>query len=202
MSFLRADNVWKSFFAGAALACSVTGLFIVLSCGLFWPATDNSNFSVVIIRHGDAPGRDEPPNFDLADCGTQRNLSDEGRSDARERGEALRREGIRITKILSSRWCRTRETAELLHVGTVKDEPIFDNLDINKAHAEELLNDERELIANWRGPGVLLIVTHSSNIRGLTGLDVEPGVMIIATRTPEGGIAFRFSKLMAKDMFS
>lgn len=150
---------------------------------------------VVILRHGDAPGRNEPPSFDLNDCSTQRNLSDKGRKEASELGEMLRARGINFNKVLASRWCRTLETAKLLHLGPVENNSAFDNLEVNKNRAVILIERERELIASWRGPGALLVVTHSSNIRMLTGLTAEEGAIIVATPSGDGATALRFGKV-------
>jgi len=49
----------------------------------------------------------------LENCQTQRNLNDQGRADARLIGEAFRALAIPVGKVLSSAYCRTRETAEL-----------------------------------------------------------------------------------------
>ena len=157
------------------------------------PITDGTY--VILLRHGDAPGRHEPAGFNLQDCATQRNLSDQGRNEARDVGDQLRRQGVVVTKIVSSRWCRTRETAKLLDLGAVADAPAFDNLEFNKMQASDLLNGERQLIASWRGPGVLLIVTHSSNIKALTGFDVEQGAMIVAKPRQTARSPLQFSKV-------
>jgi phosphohistidine phosphatase SixA len=157
---------------------------------------------VIILRHGDAPGRNEPQNFALDDCSTQRNLSDKGRNEARELGRWLRNQHINITQVVASRWCRARDTARLLNVGPVESEPTFDNLEFNKDRKPELLDQERKLIASWNRPGVLLIVTHSSNIKELSGLELGPGAMILANRTSVGDIDFRLSNILLKDFFS
>jgi phosphohistidine phosphatase SixA len=164
-------------------------------------ALDN-NLHVILMRHGDAPGRNEPVGFNLDDCSTQRNLSDKGRNEARELGEMFRGRGINITKVLTSRWCRARETAELLKLGAVENAPAFDNLEINKQRAAELLDREREQIASWRGPGVLLIVTHGSNIKALTGLDLEQGAMIVTNPIGRSSTSLRFDKFLLQNKSS
>ena len=68
---------------------------------------------VVFMRHSDAPGSGgygDPPGFELEDCATQRNLSDEGRAHARRTGEAFRKRGIAFDRVLTSPWCRCKET--------------------------------------------------------------------------------------------
>jgi phosphohistidine phosphatase SixA len=48
------------------------------------------------------------------DCADQRNLVDKGRADARSAGEAIRRLGIPVERVLASPYCRTVETAQFL----------------------------------------------------------------------------------------
>jgi hypothetical protein len=62
--------------------------------------------AVLLIRHALAPGIGDPENFQLGDCATQRNLSDEGRQQARAIGRWLRSRGIQHARVYSSQWCR------------------------------------------------------------------------------------------------
>src|ERR687898_1369716 len=50
---------------------------------------------------------------DLSDCSRQRNLTAEGRRQARSIGREFRRLGIPVGRVLASPFCRTRETATL-----------------------------------------------------------------------------------------
>jgi phosphohistidine phosphatase SixA len=51
--------------------------------------------------------------IDLENCATQRNLSDKGRDQARSIGQSFARLGIKVSKVLSSPYCRCIETAKL-----------------------------------------------------------------------------------------
>jgi phosphohistidine phosphatase SixA len=157
---------------------------------------------VVLLRHGEAPGRSEPLEFNFNDCSTQRNLSDKGRGESRQLGELLRVHGINVTKVLTSRFCRARETAELLNLGSVENDAAFDNLEFNKLRAAELLDQEREQIASWRGPGVLLIVTHGSNIKALTGFQLEEGAMIVTDPVGRSATSLHFDKYLLQNKSS
>jgi phosphohistidine phosphatase SixA len=156
---------------------------------------------VVLMRHGDAPGRSEPGNFDLSDCHTQRNLSNSGRAESAALGNMLRVEKLNVGEVLTSRWCRTQETAHLLSIGPVHLAPAFDNLEYNKYRSDELLAAERHIISGWQGPGTLLIITHSSNIRALSGLDLTSGTMVIAESHDSGEIRYAFASFNLKDLF-
>ena len=68
---------------------------------------------LIFIRHAYAPGNGDPTNFNLNDCSTQRNLSDEGRKQAKLIGEFFIKNEVEIGNILSSEWCRCKETAKI-----------------------------------------------------------------------------------------
>jgi hypothetical protein len=68
---------------------------------------------VLALRHALAPGTFDPPNFQLGDCSTQRNLNDEGRQQARQIGAWFQAQGLRPARVRSSPWCRCVDTAEL-----------------------------------------------------------------------------------------
>ncbi len=68
---------------------------------------------LIFIRHAYAPGGGDPQNFNLNDCSTQRNLNNEGRKQAKYIGEFFKKNEIKIDKVLSSEWCRCKETARI-----------------------------------------------------------------------------------------
>lgn len=67
---------------------------------------------VLALRHALAPGTFDPPEFQLGNCKTQRNLDDTGRAQASAIGRWFRMLGLLPEKVLSSPWCRCMETAE------------------------------------------------------------------------------------------
>ena len=68
---------------------------------------------LIFIRHAYAPGNGDPNNFNLNDCSTQRNLNSNGRKQAKDIGNFFRENKIKIYKVLSSEWCRCKETADI-----------------------------------------------------------------------------------------
>jgi phosphohistidine phosphatase SixA len=68
---------------------------------------------LIFIRHAYAPGNGDPNNFNLNDCSTQRNLNSIGRKQAKDIGEFFIENKIKIYKVLSSEWCRCKETADI-----------------------------------------------------------------------------------------
>jgi broad specificity phosphatase PhoE len=139
---------------------------------------------VALIRHANAPpgyGGD-PPGFRLDDCATQRNLDDKGRAQARTLGEAFRNHGVHVDRIASSPVCRCLDTASLMGVGQVeKSWALLPDRDPN---ARVRLGELREMVANWRGPGTLVLVTHGFTIRPLIGIITDQAEVVVLKPTP------------------
>lgn len=144
--------------------------------------------AIVIMRHALAPGVGDPQNFEIGDCDTQRNLDDRGRAQARAIGAAFRAEGIAFDEVLSSQWCRCRETAELLGLGEVEDLPalnsFFGNRDRSKPQTAEL---QEFLLGRLPGARIML-VTHQVNIRALTGRGTSSGEALVLQRGEAGEV--------------
>lgn len=69
--------------------------------------------AVLMFRHALAPGTFDPPGFVLGDCATQRNLSEQGREQARQIGAWFAARRLWPTRVRSSPWCRCMDTARL-----------------------------------------------------------------------------------------
>lgn len=78
-----------------------------------WRDTLRQGGGVIAFRHALAPGTFDPPGFKLGVCSTQRNLSDEGRAQARRLGAAFRALDLQAAAVRSSPWCRCVDTATL-----------------------------------------------------------------------------------------
>jgi phosphohistidine phosphatase SixA len=135
---------------------------------------------VALIRHASAPGpAGDPVGYKLDDCATQRNLSEQGRAEARALGERFRTQQVKVGKIVSSEWCRCRQTAELMNIGPIEDAPTFNNAFVLNIKRDELTAGARVLIGAWRGPGTLVVVTHGENIQLMLGLRLREGEIIV-----------------------
>lgn len=154
--------------ARAILAALLASAPLAAFAADFWTEVARPG-AVVLVRHANAPGFGDPAGFRLDDCRKQRNLDDEGRAQARRMGEAFRSRGIAVGAVLSSQWCRTRETARLAF-GRQQDEPLFNSFFRQAPAAQQEQTDKaRALVAAWKGPGVLAVVTHQVNITALIG---------------------------------
>lgn len=134
----------------------------------------------VLMRHAIAPGTGDPDNFQLDDCSTQRNLSEEGREQARRTGEAFREQQVRVRQVLSSEWCRCLETAELLDLGSVERLPALNSFFQDRAKRPERTRQLREfMVANRDDAGVSVLVTHFVNIDAIAGSGVSSGGIVV-----------------------
>ncbi len=140
--------------------------------------------AIAIMRHALAPGTGDPSNLTIGDCSTQRNLDDRGRDQARAIGAALRERGITFDNVVSSQWCRTRETAELLGLGPVTEAPSLNSFFRDFSTRDQQTAETRDLFS--RTDGRLMLVTHQVNISALTGQSTRSGEVLIIRPTENG----------------
>jgi len=127
--------------------------------------------------------------FVLGDCATQRNLSEQGRQEARRLGDALRAVGVRDADVRSSQWCRCLETAALLAVGPVHAAPYLNSFFAGRgdeAAAARALRGAVLQKLDSRRP--TLLVTHQVNITAVTGIVPVEGEVVFVRATAAGGV--------------
>ena len=143
--------------------------------------------AIVLFRHATAPGVGDPPGFKPDDCRTQRNLDDTGRAEARRLGEQFRQRGIRVGAVLTSQWCRTRDTARLAFGDAARDEPAFNSFFRQEQGARDAQTARaRAVLAAWRGPGALVVVTHQVNIQALAGVGAASAEGVVVRPGADG----------------
>jgi len=143
---------------------------------------------VLLMRHAQTePGTGDPPGYTLADCRTQRNLSSEGRAQARRTGEAFRTRGIVVNEVRSSAWCRCMDTA-MLAFDNASVWPalnsLFDAPERREAQSEQV----QAFVRSVQPPRNVMLVTHQVNITALTGEPVASGEIVVvkAAAKPDG----------------
>jgi len=148
-----------------------------------------SGSQVLLIRHTvTTPGVGDPPGFALADCATQRNLTEIGRDDATRIGESLRKRNVPVGQVLSSPWCRCLETARLAF-GRAEPWAALGNLFGGQGAAGPQVRAMRERVAAHRAKENLVLVSHGSTAAALTGVHPAPGEILVLT--PLGKDGFR-----------
>lgn len=137
---------------------------------------------VVLFRHANAPGGGDPQGMRIGDCATQRNLDAAGRDQARRIGAAFAARRIAVGAVLTSQWCRTRETAALAFPGRAEDATAFNSFFSDRGAGPAQTAAARAILARWAGPQALVVVTHQVNITALTGIVPASGEGIVLAR--------------------
>ena len=146
---------------------------------------------VLLMRHAYAPGVGDPPGYVIDRCETQRNLDVQGKRQAERAGQWLRAQGIAQATVLSSVWCRCRQTAELLGYGPVTIEPTLASFFDTPDRAEMQNQAMQRMLAQWvsqphRKP--LILVTHHVNILEYVGENIGSGDMVLARIGAQGQV--------------
>jgi phosphohistidine phosphatase SixA len=147
---------------------------------------------ILVIRHAatDFSKPDQDP-VDLKDCRTQRNLSAEGRRDAKRIGQGARRLQLRIGAVLSSPFCRTLETARLAFGRATVSLALLNTITAEHDAAwRRQVRAARRLFASKPAAGrITVLVTHGSVVGDVTGLTLQEGETLVFR--PLGGVRFR-----------
>ena len=138
---------------------------------------------LIFIRHSHAPGNGDPENFNLKDCSTQRNLNWEGINHSKKIGLFFTQNKIKIDKVLSSEWCRCKDTAKY----AVNDYKTFDALnsfyDARFAkNKTEQIKDLKKYISSWNSKKNLVLVTHFVVISETLSVGSASGEIIVSDK--------------------
>ena len=142
--------------------------------------------NIIFIRHAIAPGNGDPSNFDILDCATQRNLSKDGELQALKIGKFFKKNDIKFSKVLSSEWCRCKDTAKIVFgiyetknfLNSFYDERFSENKD------KQIL-DFQKFIKSWNYSGNLALVTHYVVISEILDLATSSGEIVITDNNLE-----------------
>jgi phosphohistidine phosphatase SixA len=140
---------------------------------------------VIFFRH--AATDHSQADTDLSKCETQRNLSQQGRADARAIGQAFQKLTIPIGEVLSSGYCRTRDTAQLAFG---RSEVVRDISGLPDSQREQRTAALRKLLATPPQAGTnTAIISHGFNIEAAANLSLAEGEAAIFRPGGEQGFA-------------
>ena len=142
-----------------------------------------SGGNIIFIRHALAPGTGDPENIDLNDCETQRNLNDKGIEQSKIIGDFFKNNNIPIDQVLSSEWCRCKDTARYAFdefntfkaLNSFYDEKFFKN-------KKKQINNLKKFIDKWNGKKNLIFVTHYVVILELLGIGTKSSELVITDK--------------------
>ena len=179
--YAQGFSIFKFFFV--LIYIFFTNLTAVLSSDSIWDEVRKGN-KVILIRHSLAPGGGDPIGFKIGDCKTQRNLNKTGIEQSKKIGKIFRDNKIPIDIVLSSEWCRCKDTA-FYAFGKFKEFPALNSTFSNPYIKNETrqIKKIKKYLKNWDGKGKnLILVTHYSIITAITNAVPGSGEIVIADK--------------------
>ncbi|WP_415314476.1 histidine phosphatase family protein [Candidatus Pelagibacter sp. Uisw_137] len=166
-------------------------LLILLSFNISIKANSNDKIQsllkegekLIFIRHAVAPGGGDPVDFDILRCETQRNLSKEGIAQSKNMGKFFLENNIKIDKVLSSEWCRCKQTAQ--YAFNKYETKSFLNSFFSEKFASnksKQINDLKRYINEWSGDNNLVLVTHYVLIQEVLNITSSSGELIVTDK--------------------
>ena len=166
-------------------------LLILLSFNISIKANSNDKIQsllkegekLIFIRHAVAPGGGDPVDFDILRCETQRNLSKEGIAQSKNMGKFFSENNIKIDKVLSSEWCRCKQTAQ--YAFNKYETKSFLNSFFSEKFASnknKQINDLKKYINEWSGNNNLVLVTHYVLIQEVLNITSSSGELIVTDK--------------------
>ncbi len=143
----------------------------------------NEGKKLIFIRHAIAPGNGDPNNFDINDCSTQRNLDKNGVEQSKKIGLFFKNNKIKIDKVLSSEWCRCKDTAKYAFQNLETFDALNSFYDERFAANEaKQIKDLKNYIKNWNSDKNLVFVTHFVVISSILNVGSSSGEIIISDK--------------------
>lgn len=154
---------------------------------------------VIFLRHAET-GSSAPDQAHavLGDCATQRNLDATGRAQAVAIGAAFRDLGIPVSRVLSSPYCRTLETAALAFGGAEPEMGLSLPRHVDAAAHRAMGDSLRALLPEPGFAGNWVMVGHSYHIMGAGGPTPQPQGAAVVLR-PEGQGRFTVLAMLPPD---
>ena len=179
--YVQGFSILKFFFIFTYIFFS--NLTAVLSSEIIWDEARKGN-KVILIRHSLAPGGGDPAGFKIGDCKTQRNLNKAGIEQSKKIGKIFKGNKIPIDIVLSSEWCRCKDTA--FHAfGKFKEFSALNSTfstPYNKNEPRQI-KEIKKYLMNWKSEGKnLILVTHYSVITAITNAAPSSGEIIISDK--------------------
>ena len=138
---------------------------------------------IVFIRHALAPGSGDPKDFKINDCLSQRNLNEVGIKQSEKIGIFFKINKIKIDRVLSSEWCRCKDTAQIAF-GKFETFNALNSFYDERFAANEFkqIEDLKYYIKNWNSNKNLVLVTHFVVISSMLNISSSSGEIIISDK--------------------
>jgi phosphohistidine phosphatase SixA len=138
---------------------------------------------IIFIRHAYAPGGGDPDGFDILNCASQRNLNSEGITQSKRIRKFFKENNIKIDKVLSSEWCRCKDTAKYAF-DNYKTKTFLNSFFSQKFayNKDKQIKELKDYIINWEGKKNLILVTHYVVISEILNVSTSSGEIVITDR--------------------
>ena len=138
---------------------------------------------LIFIRHAYAPGGGDPDGLEISNCASQRNLNMEGIEQSKRIGQFFTENNIMINKVLSSEWCRCKQTAEYAF-NNYETKSFLNSFFSQKFshNKDKQIKELNEYIKKWNGKNNLVFVTHYVVISEILNLSVSSGEIVVADK--------------------
>ena len=160
-------------------------LFFIL---ILFPHTSSSDINkelkeikanIIFLRHSVAPGFGDPDYFNLNHCSTQRNLDEEGISQSKNIGKFFKSNNIKFSEVLSSEWCRCKDTVNEMNIGKWKTFTGLNSFFQDYSNKDEVLKKLNKKLSSTKNNELVLMVTHQVVILNITGIAPPSGGIVI-----------------------
>jgi len=139
--------------------------------------------NLIFIRHAYAPGGGDPENFIISDCSTQRNLNEDGKNQSKRIGQFFIENDILIDKVLSSEWCRCKDTAQIAFKNFETKNFLNSFFSAQFAsNKNQQIRDLKKYVKNWKSDKNLVLVTHYVLISEILNYISSSGEIVISDK--------------------
>jgi len=158
---------------------------------------------VIYLRHTETdPEQTDLDAFSIDDCRTQRNLSKKGREHAAAIGEAIRNLGINVDRVISSPYCRARDTAMLAFGRAETSDDLRFSISADDVQTAVRAAALRRLLATVPALGSnAVVVAHTANLKDATNIWPKPEGVAVIFR-PKGNGAYEYVASVPPDHWS
>ena len=139
--------------------------------------------NLIFIRHAYAPGGGDPENFIISDCSTQRNLNEDGKNQSKRIGQFFIENDILIDKVLSSEWCRCKDTAQIAFTNFETKNFLNSFFSAQfSSNKNQQIRDLKKYVKNWQSDKNLVLVTHYVLISEILNYTSSSGEIVISDK--------------------
>ena len=137
------------------------------------------NANIIFLRHAIAPGFGDPEDFNLKDCETQRNLSEDGVKQSKILGNFFKVHKIIFSEMLSSEWCRCKDTLKEMDIGEWTTFSGLNSFFQGISQKNEVLYKLNKKLLSIENQELVLMVTHQVVIYNITGISPSSGAIVL-----------------------